>query len=297
MKRIIFSDVTARDGLQSLKNVFSVKQRTKLINQLSNCGFSEIETGSLVNPKIIPTMANSLEVYKKTLEPKKFKSFVLVGNNKSMMDINEHRIKHFSLFSSPSDTFNLKNINTDVDGSFGRFRMMLDLLEKRSSHHIKGYISCIGECPYEGDVPIKSILSAIKKFDDLGVDEVCIADTIGTLKPEKLNNILVESKKFYDHNKLSLHLHTENELTTNVWKDNLNTSIVNDVYKFDTSLLGIGGCPAAYAKGDKKTGNLNILYASEYLKSIGCDLGPIIGTKEWLQNIYDIEKEWKPLVL
>ena len=73
MKRIIFSDVTARDGLQSLKNVFSVKQRTKLINQLSNCGFSEIETGSLVNPKIIPTMANSLEVYKKTLEPKKFK--------------------------------------------------------------------------------------------------------------------------------------------------------------------------------------------------------------------------------
>mgnify|MGYP001442955169 FL=1 len=131
-------------------------------------------------------MANSLEVYKNTLQPEEFKSFVLVGNNKSMSDINRHQIKHFSLFSSPSNTFNIKNINTDVDGSFERFKHMLELLENRNNHYIKGYISCIGECPYEGDVPIKDILLTIKKFDELGVDEICIADTIGTLKPNKL---------------------------------------------------------------------------------------------------------------
>ena len=109
-------------------------------------------------------MANSLEVYKNTLEPKEFKSFVLVGNNKSMSDINKHQIKYFSLFSSPSNTFNIKNINTDVDGSFERFKIMLELLENRNNHYIKGYISCIGECPYEGDVPIKDILLTIKKY-------------------------------------------------------------------------------------------------------------------------------------
>mgnify|MGYP001231219359 FL=1 len=164
MNKIIFSDVTARDGLQSLKKIFNVEQRTRLIKQLSKCGFNEIEIGSLVNPKIIPTMANSLEVYKNTLEPKEFKSFVLVGNNKSMSDINKHQIKYFSLFSSPSNTFNIKNINTDVNGSFERFKNMLELLENRNNHYIKGYISCIGECPYEGDVPIKDILLTIKKY-------------------------------------------------------------------------------------------------------------------------------------
>jgi len=297
MKKIIFSDVTARDGLQSLKKIFNVEQRTRLINQLSKCGFSEIEVGSLVNPKVIPTMANSLDVYKNTLHPEEFKSFVLVGNNKSISDINKYKIKHFSLFSSPSNTFNIKNINTDVNGSFDRFKNMLDLLENRDNHYIKGYISCIGECPYEGDVPIKSILETIKQFDNLGVDEVCIADTIGTLKPDKLKNILEESKYLYDHAKLSLHLHTENELFTNVWKDNLKVSIINDVLKFDTSLLGIGGCPAAYAKDDKKTGNLNIVYASQYLKSLGCDIGPIIGSDKWFHQIEEIEEEWRPLAI
>ena len=164
MQRIIFSDVTARDGLQSLKTIFNVDQRTRLIKQLSKCFFSEIEVGSLVNPKVIPTMANSLDVYKNSLNENQFKSFVLVGNNRNIKEINENKIKYFSLFSSPSDQFNKHNINTDVDGSFERFRVMLELLEDRSKHHIKGYISCIGDCPYEGDIPIEKTIYILKSF-------------------------------------------------------------------------------------------------------------------------------------
>lgn len=297
MQRIIFSDVTARDGLQSLKKIFSVEQRTNLINMLSKCGFGEIETGSLVNPKVMPTMARSLDVYKNTLNPELFKSYLLVGNKKNMIDINENKIKYFSLFTSPSNTFNKKNINTDVDGSFERFNTMLELLNDRKLHYIKGYISCIGDCPFEGDVSVNNILKTIEKFDDLGVDEICIADTIGTLQPEKLNNLLSQSKNIYEHAKLSLHLHTENELTTDIWKKNLKTSIDNGVYKFDTSLLGIGGCPAVYAKGRKKTGNLNIIHASNFLKNEGYDLGPFIGSSEWLNIINSVEKDLSPLVL
>ena len=114
-----------------------------------------------------------------------------------------------NLINSARDT-KLVSLNTTIsDGSFERFKHMLELLENRNNHYIKGYISCIGECPYEGDVPIKDILLTIKKFDELGVDEICIADTIGTLKPNKLKNILGESKIFYDHDKLSLHLHLQ----------------------------------------------------------------------------------------
>lgn len=295
MQRIIFSDVTARDGLQSLKTIFNVQQRSRLIKQLSKCFFSEIEVGSLVNPKIIPTMADSLDVYKKTLDQDTFKSFVLVGNNRNIKEINENKIKYFSLFSSPSDQFNKHNINTDVDGSFERFRGMLELLEDRSKHHIKGYISCIGDCPYEGDISVDKTLYAIEKYQELGVDEICIADTIGTLQPNKLKNILTEANKIYDHTLLSLHLHTENELTTDVWKKNLEVSLNNKIFKYDTSLLGIGGCPAAYSKDDIKTGNLNIIYASKFIKDLGFDIGNI-GTEKWYQNVYEIEKEWKPLM-
>jgi hydroxymethylglutaryl-CoA lyase len=295
-KKIIFSDVTARDGLQSLQKVFSITQRSNLIKSISNCGFTEIEVGSLVNPKVMPQMGKSINVYKQTLSPSQFKSFVLAGNEKSIKEINENNIKYFSLFTSPSDTFNKKNINTDVDGSFERFKNMLDLLDDRKQHHIKGYISCIGDCPFEGDMSVSRILYTIKQFNKLGVDEICIADTIGTLKPGKLQELLNLSSKIYDHSKLSLHLHTENELTTYVWKENLIVSINNNVLKFDTSLLGLGGCPAVYSQGRKKTGNLNILYAAKFLKEEGYDIGDYIGSDEWVYNIKLIEDKWKPLI-
>lgn len=291
MKKIIFSDVTARDGLQSISKILSVGQRINLINQLSKLMFGEIEVGSLVNPKIIPTMEDSLEVYKKT-RSSNFKPYLLVGNEKNISDINFFDIKYFSLFTSPSDQFNINNINTDVEGSFERFRKMIGNLENRENHYIKGYISCVSECPFEGEISNDKILDTIKKYKDIGVNEICLADTIGTLKPDKLNDILKRSNKIYDNNLLSLHLHTENELTTNKWKENLKVAINNDVYKFDTSLLGIGGCPAAYSKDRCKTGNLNIIHAVSYLKEIGLDIGSF-GSELWYKNVLDFEKEWK----
>lgn len=295
MRKIIFSDVTARDGLQSLKKIFNVNERVKLINQLSDCFFDEIEVGSLVNPKIIPTMENSLQVYKETLDTSKFKSFLLVGNKNHVREINENNIKYFSLFSSPSNQFNKHNINTDVDGSFDRFFEILSLLENRNNHYIKGYISCIGECPYEGDIEIEKILYTVQKYIELGVNEICLADTIGTLEPDKLNELLIKVCKIYDCNLISLHLHTENELTTNKWKENLKTAVNNNICKFDTSLLGIGGCPAAYSCDSKKTGNLNILHAVSFFKELGYDVGKF-KDKKWYEKIIQIEKDWKPLL-
>lgn len=290
MRKIIFSDVTARDGLQSLKKILTVEQRVKLIKQLSNCMFSEIEVGSLVNPKIIPAMKDSLEVYTKTLDDK-FKSYVLVGNEKNISDINFHKIKYFSLFTSPSNQFNINNINTDVEGSFERFKKMINKLDKRENHYIKGYISCVSDCPFEGEISIDKVLDTIKKYKEIGVDEICLADTIGTLKPDKLNRILQNSEKIYDNNLISLHLHTENELTTNRWKENLNVAINNNVYKFDTSLLGIGGCPAVYSKNRCKTGNLNIIHSVSYFKEIGLNVGNF-GSSIWYEKVFNFEKEW-----
>lgn len=292
MRKIIrFSDVTARDGLQSLSKIISPEDRTFLIKSLSRLNFSEIEVGSLVNPRIIPTMANSLEVYHKTYNPDKFKSYLLVGNEKGIDIINKNKIKYFSLFSSPSDTFNIKNINANVEESFKRFKSMLNGLDNRDDHHIKGYISCIGECPFEGDVPIENIMKTISYYKELGVNEICIADTIGSLQPEKLERILKETNVNYDMNGFSLHLHTNMvTLSENITKNNLKVAIENGISKFDTSLFGIGGCPAVYNKDDIKSGNLNILHAIKYLSEFGCEFDKNFDSQDWEENLYNVEE-------
>ena len=294
MKKIVFSDVTARDGLQSLSRILSEDQRISLIKQISKCNFKEIEVGSLVNPKVMPTMKNSIDVYKKTLNQNIYKSFLLAGNLKSIDIINKNKIKYFSIFTSPSDQFNKHNINSTVDESFERFKIMLDKLEDRNYHHIKGYISCIGECPYEGDVSIDKTINVIEKFKSLGVNEICLADTIGTLKPGKLNKLLNMSRTIFDHNLLSLHFHTENEMFNNTWKENLDVGISNQVLKFDTSILGIGGWPAAYSKKNK-TGNLNIIHAIKYLKSKNYDLEEF-NSDLVVNKIIEIENKWRDLL-
>jgi hydroxymethylglutaryl-CoA lyase len=293
-KLIKFSDVTARDGLQSLGKIISPENRSFLIKNLARLNFEEIEVGSLVNPKIIPTMENSLEVYKQTFNPNNYKSYLLVGNNEGIKVINENNIKYFSIFTSPSNTFNKKNINTDVKGSFKRFQDMIDNLQNRDNHHIKGYISCIGDCPFEGDVPVKNIIDSINVYKKIGVNEICIADTIGSLKPDKLNTILNEVNRIYDINLLSLHLHTNTKtLSDDTTKNNLKIAVNNGVTKFDTSLYGIGGCPAVYCKDDVKSGNLNIFDAVKFLSEFGCSFDKNQYTQEWEEELYQVEENCK----
>lgn len=294
MKKIIFSDVTARDGLQSLNNRLSINQKTKLIQDLSKCKFLEIEVGSLINPKVMPKMKDSLNVYKNTLN-NNYKSYLLAGNKKSMEDINNKKIKYFSLFSSTSDTFNLSNINTSVLGSFIRFRQMLEMLDNRNYHHIKGYISCIGECPFKGEIPIERTLQVIEDFMEIGVDEICLADTIGTLEPDKLELILNEVTNMYDPNLFSLHFHTDNKYSNDIWKKNLDVSLKKGIFKFDTSLLGIGGCPAAYSQCTKN-GNLDIKNALMFFKENNVEIENI-DSEELLSEIIKLEKKWKDILL
>ena len=294
MKKIIFSDVTARDGLQSLNKLLSLNQKTKLIQDLSKCKFLEIEVGSLINPKIIPQMKDSIDVYNNTISDN-YKSFLLAGNKKSIDDINNKKIKYFSLFSSTSDAFNLSNINTTILGSFLRFRQMMEQLDNRNYHHIKGYISCIGECPYKGDIPIEKTLRVIEDFIDIGINEICLADTIGTLEPDKLDILLKETNKIYDPNLLSLHFHTDNKYSNETWKRNLDVSLKNGIFKFDTSLLGIGGCPTAYSQCTKN-GNLDIKNAVMFFKENNIEIENI-DTNKLLSEIIKLEKKWKNILI
>lgn len=268
MKSIIrISDVTARDGLQSFSKVFGYETKKKILNGLKECKFDEIEVGSLVNYDIIPTMKGSIELYSELVDSTS-KYFLLVGNIKSIDIVNKNNVKNISLFTSPSDSFNIKNINCSVDKSFERFEEMIKKLDSKDVN-IKGYLSCIGNCPYEGDVNIDKIISSINKYKKIGVNEVCIADTIGDIKNDKLNILLqkINNEPSIEIEDISLHLHVH--YNDDEWKKNLETALKSGIKKYDTTLLNLGGCPSAYNKGKYPSGNLNIIKALDVFNNLG----------------------------
>ena len=292
-KLIKISDVSARDGLQSLKKVLTLDQKIMLINDLTKCKFNEIEIGSLVNYKVIPTMSGSLELHKHFSKNDKYnKYFLLMGNKNSISIANSNDMKNVSFFTSPSNTFNIKNINMNISDSFIRISDMIKMIDNRENVFVKGYLSCIGSCPFEGDISIDSIVDSIIKFREIGVDEICLADTIGDLKKEKLDKILRDlcSKTDIKSENLSIHLHTN--FLDYYWKENIRVALKYNIMKYDTSILNLGGCPAIYQKScsDKLNGNLNIVDAFEFFIDEGYELDVNI------KMIKQVENKWKDIL-
>ena len=257
-------DVTVRDGLQSHSKIISVEDKLKIIKLISNSiGVKNLEIGSFVSPKIIPQMANSEKVYK---EITKFDSNInyhmLVSNSKGIDKVNELDIKNVAFFTSPSDTFNLKNINCNINDSLLK---ILNLKDKISSDVNKRiYLSCITECPFEGEIPLYEIIDLIQIMHHFDFDDISLGDTLGTIKVDKLKFIFDNLDESIIKDKLSIHLHQSDES----WKEIINLCLEYGVRKFDTSILKLGGCPAAY-QNKIKSGNLDLYDLVNHLYQVG----------------------------
>ena len=136
--------------------------------------------------------------------------------------------------------------------------------EINNDAYVKGYISCINECPYEGKLELVKMLDTINKLYDMGMDEICISDTLGTLTAGELNEILY-NLDYEVLDKLSIHLHQKKN---DNWKSVIDCCLYYDLVSFDTSLLNLGGCPAAYSSNEK-SGNLSLFDLTTYLDSKG----------------------------
>ena len=261
-KIINITDVTVRDGLQSYNKIINCYDRSKIVNYISELGIYNIEVGSLVSDRIIPQMSDSINVYKLSMNKNPNLNYhMLVANNNKINDILENRIKNLSFITSPSESFNQKNINCSVETSIKNINNMIDKINYES--YIKVYFSCIGGCPYEGEVPLYKIVHTLSQFNNPKINELCLSDTLGTLKYEYLDYLL----KNIDQNiinKLSIHLHQIHG--SDEWKKIIDLCLEYDIRSFDTSLLNLGGCPAAFSK--KKSGNLNLYDLIDYLDSI-----------------------------
>lgn len=285
IKKAKIIDVTVRDGLQSFAKNLSVNQRFSIVNKIARLGFNDIEVGSLVSDKIIPQMKDSIRVYDlcKKVNPK-INYHMLVSNKYGIDTLMQHDVKNICFFTSPSDSFNKKNINCSVEESFSKIQQMMGHVTNDA--YTKGYLSCVTECPYDGQVQTSKIVDSVLKLHELGMDEICLSDTLGTVQNDRFFDVI---SKIDNEISGSLSVHLHQTLGNDEWKKVVKTCIENNILSFDTSLLNLGGCPAAFSK-ENKSGNLDLYDLVNYLDEL--DVHHDIDK----QNIRNIEQEIKIII-
>ncbi len=257
---IKFIEVGPRDGLQNEMKTLSSDQRASFIKNLLNSGLKNIEVGSFVNYSKVPQMKdtnNVLTLLKDTKQKHDAEFSVLVPSLKELHNINENFfnddiIDEIVFFLSASNTFNKRNINTDIDGGIQRYQVMVDYLNQiKNKPKIRGSISCVWGCPYEQSTKLDNIMTIIEKYNNLQVDTIDICDTIGVATPETVHNIITHIKKHFDINMFSMHMHDTNGMAVN----NLKVGIDMGIKSIQGSIGGIGGCPFS----SKRVGNVDTI--------------------------------------
>ena len=246
-KKVIITEVGARDGLQNEKMVLAPEIKARFVDMLSDAGFPQIEVTSFVNSKWVPQMANAWEVFKKTHKKKGTRYISLVPNMKGMEEALKSKVESIAIFTAASESFTKKNINMSIAESFEAFKIVMDAA-KASDIWVRGYISTCFACPYEGKIAPEKVIDVAEKLITLGVDEISIGDTIGVATPNQVTHLISLLTKKIPKDKIALHFHD----TRGTALANVLAGLQSGISKFDSSAGGLGGCP--YAPG--AAGNL-----------------------------------------
>lgn len=255
-------EVGARDGLQNEKTV-STEDKVTLINALAGAGLKYIEAGAFVSPKWVPQMADSSEVIN-ALDLPEINLSALTPNLKGAQAAHAVGIKEFAIFTAASEAFCQKNINCSIAQSIDRFSEVMTFA-KANNIRVRGYVSCVLGCPYEGDVDPQVVLNVAQKLLALGCYEVSLGDTIGVGTAGKVTELLTLLLKHIDKSKLAVHFHdTYGQALTNIY-----AALSLGISTVDAAVAGLGGCP--YAKG--ASGNVATEDVVYLLQGLGIEHG------------------------
>ena len=261
-------EVSLRDGLQNEPVVVPLEQKLAILNGLVAAGFTDIEVTSFVRPRWVPQLADASALMSQLPNTDDVRFWALVPNQRGLERGLEVGVQNIATFLSASETHNLKNVNRTIKESVAGLQSVLQTATAEGLG-IRGYISCVFGCPYEGDVDVEKTIELAHAILDGGADEVALGDTTGMGHPEQVKQVLtrvVESGISLD--KIALHFH-----------DTRGTALAN-VYaawqlgarSFDGSISGVGGCPyAAGAAGNACTQDLIHLFDRMEISS-GIDL-------------------------
>ncbi|KAI7827166.1 hydroxymethylglutaryl-CoA lyase [Gamsiella multidivaricata] len=270
-------EVGPRDGLQNEKSVIPAETKIEFINRLSDTGLSVVEATSFVSPKWVPQMGDA----KKVITSIKHKDGVsypcLTPNIKGLDAAIEAGVKEVAVFLAASESFSKKNINCTIEESFERVK---PLIAKAKEHGIlvRGYVSCVVGCPYEGPISPKKVAEVSKKLYEMGCYEISLGDTIGVGTPGTFQDLLEAVSQGVPVKALAVHCHD----TYGQALANIHCALDMGVRVVDSSMAGLGGCP--YAPG--ASGNVateDVVYMLQGMQyETGVDLKKAIDTGNWI---------------
>ncbi|RWZ60368.1 hydroxymethylglutaryl-CoA lyase [Halobacillus fulvus] len=239
---VTIKEVGPRDGLQNEPAEILTEDKIAWIDLLSEAGYSYLEFSSFVHPKWIPQLKDAKEVAQRIKRNKDVTYAALVPNMKGLEAALATDVDEVSIFMSASDAHNRKNINKSIEETYPVLEEVVREA-KSAGKSVRGYVSTVFGCPYEGDVPIQQVIDVSKRLLDMGIDELSLGDTIGVANPKQVWETLgrLEAELSFQH--LAMHFHN----TRGMALANILASLQRGITTFDASLGGLGGCP--YAKG------------------------------------------------
>lgn len=270
-------EVGPRDGLQNEKSIIAAGDKIELINRLSETGLSCIEATSFVSPKWIPQLADAEEVFAGIKRKPGVSYPVLVPNEQGFDRALAAGATEVAVFSAASEAFNRKNINASIDESIERFKPIL-LRASALGVKVRGYVSTVLGCPYQGEVPVADVVRVARRMHDLGCYEISLGDTIGIGTPVQARDLLRAVADAVPMSALAVHFHdTRGQALANIL-----ACLEEGVRVVDAAVSGTGGCP--YARG--ASGNVateDVVYMIEGMgMDTGVDLARLVDTGRWL---------------
>ncbi|MEN8322130.1 hydroxymethylglutaryl-CoA lyase [Acinetobacter junii] len=257
-------EVGPRDGLQNEKQALSIEPRLSFINDLIDAGLKSIEVGSCVSAKWVPQMAQSDELFKLLPQRNDLNLSLLTPNLKGFEAALAVGCKEVAVFTAASESFTRKNINCSIDESLERFSEIFKAAQANNVR-VRGYVSCMVDCPYEGAIDPKQVVNVVKQLHDMGCYEISLGETIGTATPDRVQKVWQACLAELDSKILAGHFHN----TYGMAIANIYQSLQQGIRVFDSSLAGLGGCP--YAKGS--SGNVATEDLYYLLSHIGYETG------------------------
>ncbi|MBL4797816.1 MAG: hydroxymethylglutaryl-CoA lyase [Oleispira sp.] len=279
-------EVGPRDGLQNEKEMLSCNDKVQLIEALAKTGIQHIEAGSFVSPKWVPQMADSLQVMQGIQRLDNVRYAALTPNMKGFQQALEAGASEIAIFAAASESFSQKNINCSIEESLQRFIPIMDQAKKLNLP-VRGYVSCILGCPYEGAITqdnaqlyFTQVKYVSQRLLDMGCYEVSLGDTIGTGTPGFTEQLLQVLLSDIPAAQLAVHFHdTYGQALANIL-----IALQNGIFTIDSSIAGLGGCP--YAKG--ASGNVateDVLYMLQGMGiETGIHLTEVIKIGNWISQ-------------
>ncbi|MGB7319435.1 MAG: hydroxymethylglutaryl-CoA lyase [Planktotalea sp.] len=264
-------EVGPRDGLQNEKRLISAAEKIALVDLLSTAGFRRIEVASFVSPKWVPQMATSADVLGGIKRADGISYAALTPNMRGLEGAIMAKADEVAIFGSASEGFSKANINASIAESLERFRPVAEAA-KGAGIPVRGYISCVVNCPYDGPTPPQSVAAVARELQAMGCYELSLGDTTGHAYPSEIKDMFRAVRDAVPDARLAGHYHD----TSGRALENIEASLQEGVRVFDAAIGGLGGCP--YAPG--AAGNVATEAVHQRLRDLGYTTGLDAGILE-----------------